>query len=189
VTDITAGSIPDNPDDHLEEMRIGFAVRSEAQQLAANNAGTRHSRFSAAATIFAAIGGTSAFVSLSTSADEVLVVLAATLSLAAAVFSDLQVHLNYSNRVADHRKWAAVAGAQARRISFAQGNRTTAELAERRFLDFLRELQTFDTDAPQVSRDLWVAGRQEVLSRTLRGERRTPTESEDAHPYNRQPTR
>jgi hypothetical protein len=153
--------------DALDDMRRAFETRSEAQQLAATQCSRRNTRLTLISTGLAAAGGTGAFASLGRSDDELLVFIAASLSIAAAVINEAASRLAYSNRVAEHRKGAATAGAQARRILFAQGNPVGPDIAERRYHDFLRELQSFDTETDPAPDNLYKEAEGKIKKRRL----------------------
>lgn len=146
----------------FEKLRTRAATRSLAQQLAADRTGARNRALGAGATVFAAIGGTSAFVSLSQSGNVVWVSAAASLSILAAVVSGLQTYFNYGAVSGEHRKWAAKFGELARRVAFAQATPAGHELTERRYQRFSADLAEFDTDAPNVPDNDYQRAKQQI---------------------------
>jgi hypothetical protein len=132
----------------LEKMRLAALTRGFAQQFAADRAAALNRRLGAAATVLAAIGGTTAFASLAQAKEPVLVIVGAALSVLAAVVSGLQTYFNYGAVSGEHRKWAAQFDELARRIAFAQATPVDSALTEKRFERLNGDLTQFDKDSP-----------------------------------------
>jgi hypothetical protein len=153
----------------LEAIRLSAATRSLAQQIAADRTGSLNQRLGAFATILAAIGGTSAFVSLSQSINTLWVGAAAAFSILAAVVSGLQTYFNYGAVSGEHRKWAAQFGELARRVAFAQATPVGGELTQKRFDRFNADLAQFDKDSPSVPDRDYQRAKQQVTKDSYSG--------------------
>jgi uncharacterized ParB-like nuclease family protein len=153
----------------LEGLRLSAQTRSLAQQIAADRTGSLNRRLGSIATVLAAIGGTSAFVSLSQSTNSLWVGAAAAFSILAAVVSGLQTYFNYGAVSGEHRKWAAQFGELARRIAFAQATPVGGELTQKRFDRFNGDLAQFDKDSLNVPDRDYQRARRQIMQGTDTG--------------------
>jgi hypothetical protein len=163
-----AGELPVETDDAtalLRQWLYGIRISHVGHRRAATVFARRARILGVSATLASAVVGTTVFASLSESADQRLLVIAAILSVVAVIMSSLQTFLNYGELVAAHRSAGTGYAALRRRVDqivvFAKPDDLADSMA-----DISTTWTKLDEDSPDLPSGIfeyavkWVGSRQ-----------------------------